>query len=62
MKKTKDNSGFDIVHQGRSGSSFSQHFLTSDAKLLETFGGMCSQWTPPHRHNIQEVNVVIKML
>jgi hypothetical protein len=24
---------------------------------------MCwQQWTPPHRHNIQEVNIVIKML
>jgi hypothetical protein len=36
---------------------------TSDAEHPETFGGMCwQQGTPPHRHYVQEVNVVIKML
>jgi hypothetical protein len=36
---------------------------TSDAELPETFGGMCwQQGTPPHRHYIQEVNAVIKIL
>jgi len=33
MKKTKDNGGFETEHQGRSGSSFSQHAATSDAEL-----------------------------
>jgi len=48
---------------GRSGSNFSQHAATSDAELPETHGGMCWQeGTPPHRHYIQEVNVVIKMI
>jgi hypothetical protein len=40
-KGTKDNDGFETEHQGRSGSSFSQHAATSDAELTETFGGMC---------------------
>ena len=57
-KDTKDNGGFETDHQGRSGSSFSQHAAKSDAKLPETLGGMCCQGTPPHRHGIQEVNVV----
>jgi len=36
--------------------------------LLQVFvrspplAGMCRQGTPPHRHSIQEVNIVIKML
>jgi hypothetical protein len=49
-------------HQGRSGISFSQHAATSDAELPETLEEMCLQGTPPHRHHIQEVNIVIKML
>jgi len=62
-KETKDNGGFETEHQGRSGSNFSQHAATSDAHLPETLGIMCwQQGTPPHRHYIQEVNVVIKML
>ena len=62
-KETKDNGGFETEHQGRSGSNFSHHAATSDAKLPETLGGTCwQQGTPPHRHYIQEVNVVIKML
>jgi hypothetical protein len=40
-KKTKDNGRFETEHQGRSGSSFSQHAATSDAELPETLGGMC---------------------
>jgi len=40
-KETKDNGGFETEHQGRSGSSFSQHAATSDAELSETLGGMC---------------------
>jgi len=40
-KETKDNGGFETEHQGRSGSSFSQHAATSDAELPETLGGMC---------------------
>jgi len=40
-KKTKDNSGFEAEHQGRSGSNFSQHAATSDAELPEMLGGMC---------------------
>jgi len=40
-KETKDNGGFETEHQGRSGSNFSQHAATSDAKLPETLGGMC---------------------
>jgi len=40
-KETKDNGGFEIEHQGRSGSSFSQHAATSDAELQEMLGGMC---------------------
>jgi len=61
QKDTKDNGGFE-TDQGRSGSNFSQHAATSDAELPETLGGMCWQGTQPHRHYIQEVNVVIKML
>jgi len=40
-KETKDNSGFETEHQGRSGSNFSQHAAMSDAELPETLGGMC---------------------
>jgi hypothetical protein len=40
-KETKDNSGFETEHQGRSGSNFSQHAAKSNAELLETLGGMC---------------------
>jgi len=40
-KETKDNGGFETEHQGRSGSNFSQHAATSDAKLPETLGGTC---------------------
>jgi hypothetical protein len=39
-KETKDNGGFETQHQGRSGSSFSQHAPTSDAELPETLVGM----------------------
>ena len=38
-KETKDKDGFETEHQGRSGSSFSQHAATSDAELPETLGG-----------------------
>jgi len=61
-KETKDNGGFETEHQGRSGSSFSQHAAMSDAELPEMLAGMCRQRMPPHIHCIQEVNVVIKML
>jgi len=61
-KETKDNGGFKTEHQGRSGSNFSQHAATSDAELPETLGGRCWEGTPPHRHCIQEVNVLFKML
>jgi hypothetical protein len=48
---------------GRTGSSFSQHVATSEAELPETLAGMCwQQGTPRHRHYIQEVNFVTKML
>jgi len=40
-KETKDNGGFVTEHQGRSGSSFSQHAATSDAEFPETLGGKC---------------------
>jgi hypothetical protein len=40
-KETKDNSGFETEHQGRSGSNFSQHAAMSDAELSEMLGGMC---------------------
>jgi hypothetical protein len=40
-KETKDNGGFATELQGRSGSNFSQHAATSNAKLPETLGGMC---------------------
>jgi hypothetical protein len=62
-KETKDNGGLETEYQGGSGSSFSQHAATSDAELREMLAGMClQQGTPPHRHYIQEVNIVIKML
>jgi len=62
-QETKDNGGFETEHQGRSGSNFCQHAARSDAELPGTLGGMCRQQeTPPHRHYIQEVNVVLKML
>jgi len=61
-KETKDNGGFGTEHQGRSVGNFSQHAAMSDAELPETLGGMFWQGMPPHRHYIQEVNVVIKML
>ena len=38
-KGTKDNGGFETEHQGRSGSSFSQHAATNDAELPEKLGG-----------------------
>jgi hypothetical protein len=41
QKQTKDNSGFETEHQGRSGSNFSQHAAMSEAELLEMLGGMC---------------------
>jgi hypothetical protein len=40
-KKTKDNSGLETEHQGRSGRNFSCHAATSDAELPETLAGMC---------------------
>jgi len=40
-EETKENGGFETEHQGRSGSSFSQHAAMSDAELPETLGGMC---------------------
>jgi hypothetical protein len=36
-KETKDNGGFQTVHQGRSGSNAAK----SEAELLEKLGGMC---------------------
>jgi hypothetical protein len=39
-KESKDNSGFETEHQGRSGSNFSQHAATSEAELPETLAGM----------------------
>jgi hypothetical protein len=38
-KETEDNGGFETEHQGRSGSNFSHHAITSEA--AETLGGMC---------------------
>jgi len=38
-RETKDNGGFETVHQGRSGGSFSHHAASSDAELPETLGG-----------------------
>ena len=61
-KETKENGGFETEHQGRSGSNFSHHAATSDTELLETLGAILLTRTPHHRHYIQEVNVVIKML
>jgi hypothetical protein len=61
-KETNCNGGLETEHQERSGSNFSHHAATTDAELSETLAGMCYQGTPPHRHYIQEVNVVIKML
>jgi len=40
-KEAKDNGGLETEHQGRSGSNFSRHAATSDAKPPETLGGMC---------------------
>jgi len=40
-KETKGNGGFEREQQGRSGSNFSHHAATSDAKLPVTLGGMC---------------------
>jgi hypothetical protein len=40
-KETKDNGGFETEHRGRSGSTFSQHAVTSDAEHPETLAGMC---------------------
>jgi hypothetical protein len=40
QKKIKDYGGFETEHQGRSGSNFSQHAATSDAKLLEKLAGI----------------------
>jgi hypothetical protein len=40
-KETKDNGGLETEHQGRSGSTFSQHAATRDAELPEKLGGMC---------------------
>jgi hypothetical protein len=37
-KETKDNSGFETEHQGRSSSNFSQHAGTSDAELQKRLG------------------------
>jgi hypothetical protein len=63
QKETKDNGGLETEDQGRSGSNFSNHAATSDVELPETLAGMCRQQrTPPHRHHIQKVNIVIKML
>jgi hypothetical protein len=39
-KETKDNGGFEIEHQRRSGSNFSQHAATSDADIPEMLGGI----------------------
>jgi hypothetical protein len=39
-KETKDNGGFEIEHQGRSGRNFSQH-AASEEELPETLGVMC---------------------
>jgi len=40
-KETKDNGGFETVHQGRSGNNFSYHAAKSGAELPQTFAGMC---------------------
>jgi len=61
-KGTKDNSGLETEHQGRSGSNFSHHAARSDAELPETLAGISLQGTPHYRHYIQEANIVIKML
>jgi hypothetical protein len=37
-RETKDNGGLETEHQGRSGSSFSQHAATSEAELPERLG------------------------
>jgi len=39
--ETKDNSGFEIEYQGRSGSNFFHHAATSDAELPENLAGIC---------------------
>ena len=38
-KETKENGGFETEHQGRSGSSFSQHVAKCGAELPLTLGG-----------------------
>jgi hypothetical protein len=40
-KETKDNSGLETEHRGRSGSNFSYQAATSDEELPETLAGMC---------------------
>ena len=62
QKETKDNCGLQTELQGWSGSNFSHHAATSNAKLPETLAGICWQGMPTHRHYIREVNIVIKML
>jgi len=42
-KETKDNSGLETEHKGRSCSSFSQQAATSDAELPETIAGMLTR-------------------
>ena len=62
-KETKNNGGLETEHQGQNGSNFSHHAATSGAELPETLEGICwQQVMPPHRHYIQKVNIVIKML
>jgi hypothetical protein len=61
-KETKDKGEFETEHQGRSGISFSHYAASNNAELPETLGGMFWQGTPPHRHYIQKVNIVIKMI
>jgi hypothetical protein len=38
QNETKDNRGFETEHQGRSGSSFSQHAAMCDAELQKRMG------------------------
>jgi hypothetical protein len=40
-KETKESGGLETEHQGRSGSSSSNHAATIDAELPETLAGMC---------------------
>jgi len=63
QNETRNDGRLETEHQGRSGSNLSHHAATSDAELPETLAGMCSQQgTPPHKHYMQEVNTVIKIL